>query len=171
MLSYNFEENVGASDDERESTRRSVGVSRQQNIPQNMAKHKDPSWAGTRGYPVPQRNLLMTLYQSGESIPLDLLRSVQRWIKNGPVPKRIAGGKKRDSPSGYHLLLLAIFKRIYPQASKAECALFIAIYSDDGYVLSDYELHQGYRMLKYTLKRCLTMLYCAFTPQNLYLYD
>ena len=137
-LSYNFDENIGASDDERESIHRSIGITRQNNLPQNMASTKDPSKGG---YPVPQRNLLISLYQLGESVPLDMLRSVQRWIKEGPVPKRMTGNKKRDSISGYHLFLVALFKRIYPQASKPECALFVAIYSDNGGVLNDWELH------------------------------
>lgn len=132
---------------------------------------KDPSRGGTEGYPLSHRLLLIDLYQSGLPFPEKNRRSIQRWIKFGSDPKKKTGNKGSTSMLGEHLFFLALFKRIYPQATNPQCAVFIACYSDDSRVFTNTEITQGLRKLNMTRKKASTTAYQAFTKRNLYLYD
>ena len=102
-----------------------TGQPRKENAPRDSVVGTDPSRGGSEGYSISHRLLLIDLYQAGHSLPATNLRSVQRWLKNGAAPKRKTGNKAVSSMRGGHLLLLAIFKRIYPQASSSQCAVFM----------------------------------------------
>jgi len=158
------------SEDDLATLRRRIGVSRKDGVARDPSLGKDPSRGGSEGYDIPFRELLIDLYQSGQPIPLKNLRSVQRWIKEGTARKRKTGNKASSSMGGVHIFLLAIYKRIYPQASRPQCAVFIATYSDDGRVFTNDEISKGLRKLKMTRKKASTSAYKAFTPTNEYLH-
>ena len=128
------------------------------------------SRGGSEGYVVPHRLLLIDLYEAGHEVPASNIRSIQRWIKDGVVPKRKTGNKPSTAMTGEHLLLLAIFKRFYPQASRPECAVFICIHSSDGRVLTNAEMSMGLKKLGMSRKNGSTTAYRAFTPENLFLH-
>lgn len=130
----------------------------------------DPSRGGSAGYPVALRKILVNMYQSGNYVPDSIKRSIQRWIKDGVFPKRQTGNKRNRNPTGEHLFLLAFFKLIYPQATRPECAAFVALYSKDGYVLTNTEVTHGFKCLNLTRKKGSTTAYQAFTPKNVYLH-
>ena len=143
---------------------------RKDKAPRDTVIGKDPSRGGSEGYSVPHRLLLIELYQTGHAVPTSNIRSIQRWIKSGPMPMRKTGNKATTSMGGLHLFLLAMFKRIYPQATNAQCAVFICHYSDDGRVFTDQEITQGLQKLDMTRKKGSTTAYQAFTPKNQYLH-
>lgn len=164
--------NTGVSGDTRAAFRKAICVPREDNVArESAAKKKHPSRGGSEGYSIPHRKLLIDLYQSGECIPASNLRSVQRWIKFGPIPKKKTGNKGSTSMEGGHLMLLAIFKRIYPQATNNQCAVFIALHSADSRVFTKSEISTGLRKLNMTRKKGSTTAYQAFTPRNVYLHD
>ena len=58
-------------------------------------------------------------------------KDIQRWITNGVVPFRMTGNKPSSDLSRQYLLLLVIFKRIWPHANYCKCVAFIVNESDD----------------------------------------
>lgn len=158
------------SEDDRAEFRKNICVPRKEDVPRDSVIGKDPSRGGSEGYPVPFRELLIKLYQNGHVIPKKQLRSVQRWIKDGVIPKRKTGNKAVTSMGGIHLLLLALYKLIYPQATNPQCAVFIAIYSDDGRVFTNREISKGLKKLNMTIKKASTTAYQAFTKRNVFLH-
>lgn len=158
------------SEDDRAELRKRICVHRKEGVPRDSVVGKDPGRGGSEGYPVPFRELLIELYQNGHFIPKRFLRSVQRWMKEGVIPKRKTGNKAVTSMGGIHLFLLALYKLIYPQATQPQCAVFIAIYSDDGRVFTNREISKGLNKLKMTIKKASTTAYQAFTPRNEFLH-
>ena len=69
--------------------------------------------------------------------------------------------------SGHHWFLLAIFRKIYPQAKHSHSATFIAIYSHSHYAFTDTEISTALRDMNMTRKRASTIAFQAFTPINL----
>jgi len=129
-----------------------------------------PSKGGSAGYPVPLREILVNLYQDKKYVPPTMKRSIQRWIKDGVEPKRQTGNKRKTVMMGEHLFLLALFKLIWPQATREECACFVTLYSADGRILTNTEITKGYQRLDLTVKKGSTTAYQAFTPKNTYLH-
>ena len=64
------------------------------------------------------------------SVPTSMISSLKRWEKR-IHPYRQTGGKRRQTMSGHHLYLLVLFKKIYPQASASQSAVFVAVHSAD----------------------------------------
>jgi hypothetical protein len=122
------------------------------------------------GYPVPLRKILVNLYQDGSQVPKSMVRSIQRWMKDGVEPKRQTGNKRKTVITGEHLFLLASFQLIWPQATREECAAFVALYSADGRVLTNTEITKAYKRLDLTVKKGSKTAYQAFTPKNTYLH-
>jgi hypothetical protein len=60
-----------------------------------------------------------------------MIRSIQRWTAYGILPFWMTGNKSTVTMSGQHLLLLVIFKLIWPQSTIVEAIAFIANKSDD----------------------------------------
>ena len=75
--------------------------------------------------------MMVDSYQAGNPAPKGMLRSIQRWMKNGVVPLQMTGNKPSSTLLGQYLLLLVMFKLIWPQANYCECIAFIANESDD----------------------------------------
>ena len=76
--------------------------------------------------------MMVDLYRARNLAPEGMLRSIQRWIANGVIPFRMTGNKPLSGLSGKYLLLLFIFKLIWPQSNYCECITFIANESNDG---------------------------------------
>ena len=136
----------------------------------NVSGAPHPSKGGSTGYSVDMREYLVGLYQEGKEVDKSMVRSIQRWMKNGVVPKKKTGNKSKKDMSGEHLFLLAFFKLIWPQANREESALFVAIHSEDGRVLTNTEVTKGYQCLSLTRKKGSTTAYQAFTPKNSFLH-
>ena len=158
------------TEEDRAEFRKKIGAPRKKGVPRDSTK-KHPSNGGCEGYSEEFKDMMVELYQSGNAIPRSILRSVQRWIKDGTISKRKTGNKASSSVTGIHLFLLAIFKKIYPQATRPQCAVFIALYSDDGRVLTDSEVSSGLEKIGMTRKKTSTTAYKAFTPKNQYLHE
>ena len=79
----------------------------------------------------------------------------------------MTGNKPVSSLSGQYLLLLVLFKLIWPQANYYECITFIANESDDAKIFTEKQVSLALRKLGYTRKVTSTVTYQAFTKRNL----
>ncbi len=126
-----------------------------------------PSIGGSRGYDIPFRQMILDGYQAGNPAPEGMLRIVQRWAVNGVVLLRMTGNKSSSALSGQYLLLLVIFKLIWPQSTYCECIAFISNESDDARIFSEKDVSRALMKLGYTMKVTSTVAYQAFTQRNL----
>lgn len=149
---------------------REIGTSRPTKLARDSAIQSHPSRGGSQGFPVSERCFLIDYWVNKLPVPKSRIRSIQRWIKNGVLPLRQSGNKVNSTIRGEHLLLLAMFKKIYPQASNPESACYIAEHSTDGRVLTNGEVTKGLRFLNMTRKKGSTTAYQAFTPKNMWLH-
>ncbi len=124
-----------------------------------------PSRGGLRGYDIPLRQMMVKAYQAGNPAPPRMLRSVQRWISR-PVPYRMTGNKASSELLGQYLLLLVMFKLIWPQSNYFECIAFIANETADAKIFSKEEKGRAFQKLGYTTKVTSTVAYQAFTEHN-----
>ncbi len=73
-------------------------------------------------------------------------------------------GNKPLSPlSGQYLLLLVMFKLIWPLANYCKCIVFIANESNNARIFLEQDVDIALRKLGYTMKVALTVAYQAFT--------
>jgi hypothetical protein len=79
----------------------------------------------------------------------------------------MTGNKPTVTLSGQYLLLLVIFKLIWPQSTIFEAIVFIANESDDARVFSEQDVGRALRRLGYTMKVTSTVAYQAFNERNL----
>jgi hypothetical protein len=114
---------------------------------------------GLQGYNIPLRQMLVELYQVGNPALKGMLRSIQRWLKNSVVPLQMTGNKPSSALSGHYLLLLVMFKLIWPQVNYCECIAFIANKSDDARIFLEQDVGIALRKLGYTMKVTLTVAY------------
>ena len=77
--------------------------------------------------------MMVGAYQAGNPTPNGMLRSIQCWT-NCTIPFRITGHKPISALTGQYLLLLVVFKLIWPQATYIKCIAFIANKSNDARV-------------------------------------
>ena len=69
----------------------------------------------------------------------------------------MAGDNKREEDMpGHHRLLLALYKKIYPQASNGACAVFIATHSDDNRVFTDNGINRALKDMSMPRKKAST---------------
>jgi len=153
---------------------RSLGISRDEGVERSGAsKRRDPSRGGSRGYDEYYRRRILDMKKDGVPIPkaFDVSRSSKyRWKKNGIPRKKMTGNKRRQGMPGHHRLLLACFKKVFPHASAAQCAVYIAIHSDDNQVFTDQQISKALKDMKLTRKVASTTAYQAFTDRNLRLH-
>ena len=147
-----------------------IGAKRPRSLARTASVESHPSRGGSKGYPISQRIDMVTNYINGMSVPKSRIRSIQRWLKNGLVPLRQTGNAATGTIQGEHLFLLAIFKLVYPQASRPQCSCFIAVHSSDGRVLTNGEVTKCLECLNMTSKKGSTTAYQAFSPKNIYLH-
>jgi transposase len=136
-------------------------------VPRDTQYLPHPSRGGSRGYDIHHRQMVVDSYRAGNPAPGGMLRSIQRWIVNGVIPFRMTGNKPSSDLSGEYLLLLVIFKFIWPQSNYCECIAFIANESDDARIFLEFEIGLALRKLGYTQKVTSTVAYQAFTQVNL----
>jgi hypothetical protein len=147
--------------------RQKNGISRVDRILRDTRFLPHPSIGGSRGYDIPFRQMILDAYQAGNPAPEGMLRSIQRWAVNGVVPLRMTGNKSSSALSGQYLLLLVIFKLIWPQSTYCECIAFISNESDDARIFSEKDVSRALMKLGYTMKVTSTVAYQAFTQRNL----
>jgi hypothetical protein len=92
-------------------------------VPSDDNARRHPSWGGSRGYDMFYRQEQV---EAGHPVPSRIVRSIQRWIRDGIGPLRQTGNKGSYELLGEHLLLLVLFKLIWPHAINIECSVFIA---------------------------------------------
>jgi hypothetical protein len=114
---------------------------------------------GTRGYNIPFHQMIVDAYQVGNPTPKGMRASVYRWIQRGVNPKRMMGNKPLSELSGEYLLLLVLFKLIWPQASYFECIAFIANSTNDAKIFTEGDIRKALRRLGYTMKVTSTVAY------------
>ncbi|KAL7549569.1 hypothetical protein ACHAWF_016029 [Thalassiosira exigua] len=137
---------------------------------ERVLRDKNPpdfSRGGTRGYPIWYRVRMIELQKIGAEIPEVLERSLRRWKNKRLEPFEMTGNKSTKGMNGHHRFLLAYFKKFYPQASCNECAVFVAIHSDDRAVFTASEVSSALIDMDMTMKRASTTAYQAFTPANI----
>mmetsp|Transcript_21310 Transcript_21310/g.46250 ORF Transcript_21310/g.46250 Transcript_21310/m.46250 type:complete len:251 (+) Transcript_21310:345-1097(+) len=150
--------------------RRSHGMSKSIRVErEGIAEAPHPRRGGSRGYPHSERIRMLDMWKKGMPVPKDMLSSIRRWAKR-PVPFEMTGGVKSSSMTGHHRFLLAIFKKIYPQASRKECAAFVAVHSVNNQVFTDMDISRALKDMNMTRKKASTTAYQAFTPKNLHLH-
>jgi len=144
---------------------------REDGVIRTEALRPHPSRGGSRGYSTEFKIMMIECYDAGFEFDASLQRSIQRWKKDGVIAKKRTGNKKKTFIEGEHLFILAAYKRIFPHAKAAQCALFISIHSTDGRVFTNTQIHNALKLLGMTRKKGSTTAYQAFTPRNEYLYD
>ena len=110
---------------------RNNGIARVDRVLRDTRFLPHPSRGGSRGYDIPFGQIIVDAYRAGNPAPKGMTRSIQRWTANGILPLRMTGNKPTVTLSGQHLLLLVIFKLIWPQSTIVEAIAFIANKSDD----------------------------------------
>ncbi|KAL7518086.1 hypothetical protein ACHAWF_000174 [Thalassiosira exigua] len=154
------------SQQEKKVYRRRHGMSRKERVLRDK-NPPDPSRGGTRRYPTWYRVRMIELQKIGAEIPKVLERSLRRWKNKRLEPFEMTGNKSTKGMNGHHRFLLAYFKKFYPQASCNECAVFVAIHSDDRAVFTASEISSALIDMGMTMKRVSTTAYQAFTPANI----
>jgi hypothetical protein len=109
--------------------------------------------------------MMVEAYQAGNPTPDCMLRSIQSW-KNRTIPFQMTGNKPISALTRHYLLLLVVFKLIWPQATYIECIAFIANKSKDARVFLEMDMSKALRKLGYTMKVTSTDAYQAFTERN-----
>ena len=79
----------------------------------------------------------------------------------------MTGNKGRFDLSGEALLLLVLYKLIWPHSNYLECSAFIANESSDGKIYREQDISKALVGLGYTQKVTSTVAYQAFTQRNL----
>ena len=126
-----------------------------------------PSKGGSKGYPYHERVRWLEMWSTNpDSVPISMISSLKRWEKR-LIPYRQTGGKREQQMSGHHLYLLVLFKKIFPQASASQCAVFVACHSADNRVFTNREISAALKRLHFTRKKGSTTAYEAFSPTNL----
>ena len=146
--------------------RRSRGIRRVGQVPRDDRLLPHPSRGGARGYPIVLRRIMMADAQAGRPVITSMVRSIRRWLKERHLPYRMTGNKSRRSLYGIHLLLLVMYKMIWPQATYLECSAFIANNSPDGRIFTEWAVGDALRKLGFTRKASSTTAYQAYTPRN-----
>ena len=154
-------------EDDAARWRRNNGVERVDGVLRDTRFLTHPRVGGSRGYDIPFRQMIVDAYQAGNPAPEGMRTSVWRWMQNGILPLRMTGNKPVTSLLGQYLLLLVLFKLIWPQANYYECIAFIANESDDAEIFTEKQVSLALRKLGYTQKVTSTVAYQAFTERNL----
>lgn len=160
-MADNRTENERALERRQQRRERVNGVSRDDNA------RRHPSWGGSRGYDKFHRIDLVHAYVNGNPVPTRNVRSIQRWIKDGVDALRMTGNKSTYFLSDEHLLLLVVFKTVWPHSYYIECSTFIANNSSDSKIFTEKEISRALLDLGYTRKVTSTVAYQAFTPRNM----
>jgi len=126
-----------------------------------------PRKGGTRGYNIPFCQMIVDAYWAGNPAPKGMVASVYRWMQRGVNPKQMTGNKPILELSGEYLLLLVLFKLIWPQANYFECIACIANQTNDAKIFMEGDIGKALRRLGYTTKVTSTVAYQAFTERNL----
>lgn len=142
-------------------------LDRVDHVPRDDNARRHPSWGGSRGYDMFYRQEQVDAYQAGLPVPTRIVRSIQRWIRDGIGALRMTGNKGSYNLSGEALLLLVLYKLIWPHAINMECSVFIANNSTDGTIYTQQQISRALVDLGYTHKVTSTVAYQAFTQRNL----
>lgn len=152
---------------ERALERRKQRRERVNGVSRNDNARRHPSFGGSRGYDKFHRIDLIHNYIEGNPVPTRNLRSIQRWIRDGVEALRMTGNKSTYNLSDEHLLLLVVYKTVWPHSYYLECSVFIANNSSDSRIFTDKEISRALLDLGYTRKVTSTVAYQAFTPRNM----
>jgi hypothetical protein len=152
-------------EDDAAKWRQKNGIARVEGVFRDTQFLPHPSIGGSRGYDIPFCEMMVEAYQAGCPAPEGMLRSIQRWVKR-PIPYRMTGNKAVSGLSGQYLLLLVMFKLIWPQSTYCKCIAFIANESGDARIFSEKDVSLALRKLGYTMKVTSTVAYQAFTECN-----
>ncbi len=118
------------------------GIARVERIPRDTQFLPHPSNGGLRGYDIPFCQMMVEAYQVGNPAPYGMLRSIQRWT-NCTIPFQMTVNKSISALTGQYLLLLVVFKVIWPQATYIKCIAFIANKSNDARVFSEKDVSKA----------------------------
>ena len=143
------------------------GVARVDGVLRDTHFLPHPRIGGTRGYDIPFCQMIVDAYRAGNPAPKGMRSSVYQWMQRGVNPKRMMGNKPISEISGEYLLLLVLFKLIWPQANYFDCIAFIANQTNDAKIFMEGDIGKALRRLEYTMKVTSTVAYQAFTERNL----
>jgi hypothetical protein len=142
-------------------------ITRVEKVPRDIQFLSHPSNGESSGYDIPFHQMMVGAYQAGNPTPNGMLQSIQHWT-NHTIPVQITGQKPISALTGQYLLLLVVFKLIWPQATYIECTAFIANKSNDARVFLEKDVSsKALRKLGYTMKVTSTVAYQAFKERNL----
>jgi hypothetical protein len=105
--------------------RNGIARARVERVPRDTQFIPHPSNGESRGYDIPFHQMMVGVYQAGNPTPNGMLRSIQHWT-NCTIPFWITGHKPISASMGQYLLLLVVFKLIWPQVTYVECIALIA---------------------------------------------
>ena len=139
--------------------RRKQRLDRITQVSRDDNERSHPSWGGSCGYDIFHRRELVDSYQNGRPVPTRVIRSIQRWIRNGVDALMPTGNKGCYNLSGEDLLLLVLYKLIWPHAINVECIAFIANNSTEGKIYSEKDVSKALVDLGYSRKVTSTVAY------------
>ena len=103
--------------------RRRNGVTREDQVFRDTRFRPPPNIGGTRGYDLFYRRYLINEFLNGLAVPQSVVRSIYRWM--GRIFHfRMTGNRPQCGLSGNYLLLLVVYKLVWPHATYFECIAF-----------------------------------------------
>ena len=113
------------------------------------------------------REYLVGLYQDGKEVDKSMVCSIQRWIKNGVVPKQQTGNKCKTVMSGGHRASLStgLIQTDLATGISGGVFYFLATSTANTEITS-----ANVKRINLTTKKGSTKAYQAFTPKNTHLH-
>lgn len=155
--------------EERKEYNRKHGISRELKVfREGETEVPHPSKGGSRGFPTWYKDKVVEMKKLGLDVAhLASERSVRRWKNERIIAYTMTGNKGTSGLPGHHRLLLALFKKVYPQATSEQCTVFLACHSHDHAVFTNSEISRALSDMAMTVKRSSTTANQAFSPDNL----
>ena len=110
--------------------------------------------------------MIVNAHWAGNPAPEGMRASVYQWLQSGINPKWMTGNKPILELSGEYVLLLVLFKLIWPKANYFECIAFIVNRTNDAKIFTEGNIGKALRRLGYMMKVTSTVAYQAFTERN-----
>ena len=154
------------TEEEAAQWRRRSGISREDQVFRDTRSLPHPSRGGTRGYDIFFRRYLIDQFLNGMAVPQHVVRSIYRWLAR-LFPFQMTGNRPQRGLSGDYLLLLILYKLIWPHSSYYECIAFIANESDNARIFTTVAVSNALNALGYTMKVTSTVAFQAFTQTNM----
>ncbi len=142
------------------------GISRVGEVPRDTQFLAHPSVGGSRGYDIHTHEMMLKLHKSGNPVTQMMISSIQQCARR-IVPHRMTRNKPSMGLTGKYLLLLVLFKLVWPHSTYYECIVCIANKANVVKIFNKMNISCALCGLGYTSKVTSTVAYQAFMQWNL----